>query len=562
MSLFSMLSRKAPNRVFGAVVLGIVSGVAYSLMIPLITTALREPDARFQTTDASHAMLFGLEISNAKVALAFAAGCLFIVIFRTLSQVTLSRIAMELASDQRIDLYRKVANARIAALEQVGIPKLLATINQDLPAVVAGAQHLPDLLINSVTIIGMLGFLLYMNASVFWFVIGAILFGVLTYQVPVLFGRRFFIRGRKVSDLLQQAIAGLVRGSKELKLSQEKREVFFDTMLLNHEREVLKLQKTINTILRMSSNYGEMLCFFIIGGLMFIFVNYHAISSSELLGVVMVLLYVTGPISAILHMIPDVFNSRVALDRVSAVIASLSEEDIAQGALRKLDWESVRFEQVSYAHQHKDDGAGFTVGPVDLELRKGQITMVVGGNGAGKSTLCKLLTLHYIPTGGAIYFGDTCVERDTIASCRQQVAAIYSDYHLFDRLLGVRCEQDDVDKFLRVLKLDGKVSYVDGKFSTLALSDGQRRRMALLTAFLEDKDLYLFDEWAADQDPNFKEFFYHEILPSLKAKNKAVVVITHDDRYFHLADQLIVMENGKIVKEMTVDADEKMTIAA
>lgn len=557
-----MLSRKAPNRVFGSIFLGVVSGIAYSMLIPLIMTALKEPDGRFELVDSGHATFLGLQVSNANVAMAFAIGCLFIVIFRTLSQVSLSRIAMVMASDQRVDLYKKIGSAPISSLEHVGIPKLLATMNQDLPAVVAGAQFLPDLLINSVTIVGMLGFLLYLNASVFWFVIGAILFGVITYQVPMLLGRRYFVRGREVGDALHSSIEGLVNGAKELKLSAHKRAMFFDTMLLNHEGELLKLQKKTNTIIRMSSNYGEMLCFFIIGGLMFIFVNYHSISNSELMGVVMVLLYVTGPIAAILHIIPEVIHSRVALDRVTAVINSLSEEEIDEKNIRQLDWDAVRFENVSYEHQRKDDGASFVVGPVDLVLRKGEIAMVVGGNGAGKSTLCKLLTLHYTPTGGDIYFGGTRVDASTIASCRQHVAAIYSDYHLFDRLLGVTCEQEEVDSFLRVLKLDKKVTYVNGKFSTLALSDGQRRRMALLTAFLEDKDLYLFDEWAADQDPMFKEFFYHEILPSLKRKNKAVVVITHDDRYFHLADQLIVMENGKMVKEASSVPEERLTIAA
>ena len=347
-----------------------------------------------------------------------------------------------------------------------------------------------------------------------------------------------------------------------MKLSADKREVFFDTMLLNHERELLGLQKSISTVTRISSNYGEMLCFFIIGVLTFIFVNYRAISNSELLGVVMVLLYITGPISAILHMIPAVFNSQVALGRVASVISSLEDENVTEGPIQKVEWEAVRFDNVSYEHKRDDDGALFVLGPVNLELRKGEITMIVGGNGAGKSTLCKLLTLHYLPTGGTIYFGDTSVDRLTLVSCRQSIATIYSDYHLFDRLIGVNCEQEAVDSFLRVLKLDGKVNYVEGKFSTLALSDGQRRRLALLTAYLEDKELYLFDEWAADQDPQFKKFFYHEILPMLKQKNKAVVVITHDDRYFHLADKLIVMENGKILEEEATEKNAPLTIAA
>jgi putative ATP-binding cassette transporter len=87
----------------------------------------------------------------------------------------------------------------------------------------------------------------------------------------------------------------------------------------------------------------------------------------------------------------------------------------------------------------------------------------------------------------------------------------------------------------------------EGAFSTLALSQGQRKRLALLTAYLEDRPIYLFDEWAADQDPQFKEIFYHHLLPELRARNKTVLVITHDDRYYDVADRLIKLDYGKLV---------------
>jgi putative ATP-binding cassette transporter len=81
----------------------------------------------------------------------------------------------------------------------------------------------------------------------------------------------------------------------------------------------------------------------------------------------------------------------------------------------------------------------------------------------------------------------------------------------------------------------------------------------LLVSILDDKELYLFDEWAADQDPIFKDFFYHEFLPLLKDKGKAVVVISHDDRYFSLADRLLVMENGRLIEDSTFSAPKKLT---
>lgn len=560
MSLFSMLSKKAPNRVFGSMLLGVLSGATYALLIPLMINALRPADPRFATVGSGLVEVLWLKVANGPVAALFAAICLFIVLARTLSQVTLSRVSMTLASELRVNMYNRIARAPLPSLERIGVPKLIGAMTSDLPTVVAGTQLLPDLLVATVTVFGMLGFLLYLNVTVFWFVFGAIIFGVVTYQLPMLLGQRYFIAGGKSQDALQEAIQGLVRGVKELKLNDDKRRAFFDTMLLRYESELYEAQQGANTVVRISANYGEMLSFFIIGAVTFIFVNYHAINTEELLGAIMVLLYITGPVSGILRLLPEISRSKIALQRVTTLLDSLSDEDVADTSPAPVRWDAIRFEQVCYQHKAVDDASGFRVGPIDLEFAKGEITMVVGGNGSGKSTLCKMLTLHYQPVAGTIWFGDTALNRDTIGACRQTVSAIYSDYYLFDRLLGVTADAGEVQHFLKALRLDEKVTYQDGKFSTLALSDGQRRRMALLAAFIEDKELYLFDEWAADQDPVFKEVFYHEVLPSLKARGKAVVAITHDDRYFDVADKVIVMADGVVTRVDLPHARERDSV--
>ena len=81
-------------------------------------------------------------------------------------------------------------------------------------------------------------------------------------------------------------------------------------------------------------------------------------------------------------------------------------------------------------------------------------------------------------------------------------------------------------------------------FSTTHLSHGQRQRLALLGAYLEDRPIYVFDEWAANQEPQFRNIFYRQILPELKARGKLAVVISHDDRYFDVADRLIRLTSG------------------
>jgi putative pyoverdin transport system ATP-binding/permease protein len=545
-SVLSIFARKAPNRVFFAILLGAIAGVSYSLLIPLVIGVLQSPDGRFRKIAAPAYKFLNIDVADPRMALVFAITCLFIVVGRTWSQVMLTSVSMDAASSLRVDMYGRIARAPLAALERVGSARLITALTSDLPRIVAGAQLFPALLTGTVSLIGVLGFLFYLNTEVCWFVLKCIVFGIITYQIPIVFGSRYLVRAGKRNDALQESIQGLIRGFKELKLNDEKRQVYFETTLLANESALLHAQKTATTVLSIAGNYGEALSFFVIGIVSFIFVNYHAVSNQTLIGVVMALLYITGPIALILNAIPQIRMSSVSLGRIVALSSELPYEDAEPSTSMPEAWESLRFEGVTYQYDLKDDVAGFKVGPLDLSLRKNEITFIVGGNGSGKSTLSKLLTLHYHATSGRIYFGDTLITGETINTYRQVVVALYSDYYLFERILSANPAQDEVDRYLRLLELDKKVTYRDGKFSTLSLSDGQRRRMALLAAFVEDAELYLFDEWAADQDPVFKQTFYHEILPSLKAKGKAVVVVTHDDRYFHVADKIIVMAEGRV----------------
>ncbi|WP_405135982.1 ATP-binding cassette domain-containing protein [Nocardia sp. NBC_01388] len=194
--------------------------------------------------------------------------------------------------------------------------------------------------------------------------------------------------------------------------------------------------------------------------------------------------------------------------------------------------------------------AGFSLGPIDLTFEPGQITFIVGGNGSGKSTLAKLITGLYVPRTGSLSLNGEQIDHENVEWFRQNSSAIFTDFHLFEDYLGFDRPGIDaeVQHYLEELQIAHKVTVRDGRLSTIDLSQGQRKRLALLTALLEDRSIYLFDEWAADQEPKFRDVFYTEILADLKARRKTVIVITHDDRYFHLADQLVKLDFGKLTE--------------
>lgn len=546
MKIFNILTELAPKKVFMALLLGTLAGVSYAMLIPLVMNSFSALDG-FKEVAQQPITFLGFEVSKANFAALFLFSCLGVMAARTFSELILTRIAIDAASNLRSQYYDRILKAPLSSLESVGGSRLIASITTDVRTIIQGAQLLPDLLISAVTVAGMMLFLLYLNTDVFKFICGAILFGVVTFQLPLLLGSKFVGRSRERTDDLHEAINGNIYGVKELKLCKQKRESYVEQVLLKTEDEVRSAQKTGFTIMRAALNYGDILTFFVVGFLAFVFVNYHTISQQEMFGAIMVLLYITGPIGMVVNAAPQIISANISFDKVEKLFAELPVEDIDHELRPLPNWQTFSLRDVTYRYPARDNEQGFEIGPLNMSVPKGSVTFIVGGNGSGKTTLGKLITSHYLSSSGNIYLDNLKIDNKFITSYRDSISAITSDFYLFDQLLGLaeNVESEVIEKYLQDLCLEDKVKIKDGKFTTLALSDGQRKRLALLIAYLEDKELYLFDEWAADQDPEFKHIFYRKILPELRAKGKAIIVISHDDGYFDVADKVVKMQNGQ-----------------
>ena len=231
-------------------------------------------------------------------------------------------------------------------------------------------------------------------------------------------------------------------------------------------------------------------------------------------------------------------------------IAHEVPEDGSAPALQ--NFSSVGLRNAVFQHIDEQGHGGFTVGALDLDIRSGETLFVTGGNGSGKSTMLKLLTRLYLPTEGSAQIDGQDVAPDIAQSYRDLFSVLFSDYHLFHKLYGLKVpSSEEVVSLLRLLEIDDKIHLVDGRFSTLDLSGGQRKRLALFVCLLEHKPIYIFDEFAADQDPAFRHKFYKEILPRLKHRGATIVAVTHDDQYFDCCDRRIHMEEGHIVEPRT-----------
>ncbi|OQY54810.1 MAG: hypothetical protein DRR08_16730 [Candidatus Parabeggiatoa sp. nov. 2] len=190
----------------------------------------------------------------------------------------------------------------------------------------------------------------------------------------------------------------------------------------------------------------------------------------------------------------------------------------------------------------------FSIGAINMTIKQGEILFIVGGNGSGKSTLLKLLIGLYYPATGSLYVDDDQIDQTNYQSYRELFSIIFTDFQLFDRLYGLRdIDEQRLKSLLRLMELDKKTEFIDGKFTNVDLSTGQKKRLAFIAAVLENKPVYIFDEVAADQDPQFRQYFYEVILQDLKKQGKTIIAVTHDDKYFHTADRVLKMEEGRLV---------------
>ncbi len=302
--------------------------------------------------------------------------------------------------------------------------------------------------------------------------------------------------------------------------------------------------------------HAQSFFYILLAVIVFILPRFEAIDSQLIIRVVAAVLFIIGPASTILSAVPVFTRANVAITHLYQLEAQL--DAVSKGRpIQPPDsvypippFERITLENVEFFYRDDEGEPLFTVGPVNLSIRRGEILFLIGGNGCGKTTLLKLLTCLYHPDSGGINVDGLPITPTKYQLYREQFVTIFNDFYLFDRLYGLDdLKYDEIFTLLQLMKLEDETDVVDNVFTTIDLSTGQRKRLAMIFALLEDKSILVLDEWGADQDPGFRKYFYEELLQELQAKGKTIVAVSHDDRYFHVADRVIKMEYGQFVSE-------------
>lgn len=471
------------------------------------------------------------------------------LIGRRFVQRGLIKFTNGLMYDLRMDLIRNIFSTSYERFELIDKEKIYTTLNDDVSTIGSSTGIVVSLVTSVITV---LGAFIYMASIAAWAtVITICILGVLcaiaTYVSQKM--RRYFEEARDAQNLFIRLIQGIVNGYKEIILHRNKTLVYKKEVVECADEYRRKISAADVKSLD-SGLIGESLLVILLGFAAFGMKDlFPDITPYSILSFIMVLLYMIGPVNAILSPIPRFSQVVVAWKRIRSFSKEIRidrEPDLEiPSRIRALT--SFKVEGVEFKYKHAGERENFAIGPIDLELHPGEILFLIGGNGSGKTTLAKLLTGLYTPDKGEILINGRATEGRRLS---EYFSTVFSPPFLFEKLYNVNTEENRslVDHYLALLKLDDKVSIKNNRYSTLDLSGGQRKRIALLQCYLEDSPVYLFDEWAADQDPEFRKFFYRVLLPEMKKKGKIIIAITHDDHYFDVADKVLKMDQGTLHK--------------
>ena len=522
---------------------GVLSGLLSAGVLALINHVLHHP------SDHSLLVMLGFFL--------LAAGKLLSSLW---SQLLLVRFTQDTILDLSLTLCAKIVRAPLRGSEQRGAANILVTLTDDVSWVTWAIQCFPQLIMNVAVVLGCGFYLAWLSWATFLGVVGATVIGALGYQWLHTSAFSVIYAAREARSELFRHFRSLTDGLKELLMHRARRQEFVNLEVRRAAESYRQTNLEATRRRALAEAWAQVSFYSLIGLIVFLFPSVVTVSPEALTGYVVAVVYMMSPIWGIIGALPTIERGQVALESIERLGVSLDvcPEDAQTIELAGLEagippivqWNDVVF---SYGEENGVE-APFVLGPISLELHPGELVFVIGGNGSGKSTFVKVLAGLYQPSQGHVTLTGTIITDANREWYREHFSVVFSDFHLFNKLLGQSDSQAErlAPGYLRLLHMDQKVTVHDRTFSTLDLSQGQRKRLALVTAFLEDRPIYVFDEWAADQDPQYKEIFYKTLLPDLRERGKLVVVITHDDRYFHLGNQVIKLEDGKAVEYLKI----------
>jgi putative ATP-binding cassette transporter len=476
------------------------------------------------------------------------------------SQFILARLGGDLVAQLRIDLsrrfidleYEKLANEKHA---------IFGSLIEDVASIAPLVLVAPLLAYNGLLVVLYASYLASVSPPLLGILAAFLGVTVVVSLALERFLRRRFDALREANEKVFEYFRYLSEGKKELALNAARARHVAEELIRPAIGRSRRLMIQVHTGLGFNEAWSSAVIYASVFVIVYVGYASLALPQATLMRFVIGALFLSGPVAFIVSAARQVgvgtaslrHLQRVGLDLGGDVDPPAREADTGIGD----EWRSIALRGATYAYAGEEDGR-VALGPVDMEIRRGELLFIVGGNGSGKSTLLLLLASLLTPRTGELVVDGVPLNRDRQRH-RERFTGVFGDFFLFPHVLDVAghpLPDERIRTLLVSLGLGSQVEVTQGELSKLTLSTGQRKRLALLQCYAEDRDIFFFDEWAADQDAHFRDYFYRSLLPELKARGKTVVAITHDDRYFSLADRVVKLEAGRIVSDTRRRDDE------
>lgn len=539
--LLTLLS--SARKIFGyrIFIFGIATGLANTALISIINETIKYAVDK--------------KVPPFLLVLSYIASLLLYFLLQYFYQALLITSSETLILKSRKELIDKIRKSSLQSFEQLGSTRLFILISQDTSTIGQIAGLASSIITSLIVITGTLSYLLIISYKGFLltiFIIACSFIVALSKQKTNLIRIRYLM---ELQNVFLNFVQQMLEGMKEIKIDSHVDKGLYNLHVGPHMEEVTR--KTISNSIFQSrfSLLAQSIFFITMGLILFVFPLLKISITDNPSQFVITLIYILSPIQMLLPLIPQLSRIKTTMDRIDSAKEMLQEEACSE---YKSEIIEHRFEQISlkdltyhYKTQYNDD---FTLGPISLDINAGDLIFIHGGNGSGKSTLIKVLTGLYPLHEGSISVDGQLIQAENLQWYRNMFGVIFTDNHLFEYIYGSEeTPQSKIEDLIDKVGLQEKIQYKEGKFDTIDLSEGQKKRIALISTLAKDKAIYIFDEWAANQDPDFKYFFYKTLIPELNNRQKTVIIITHDDRYMHVAKRIIKMEHGRMHELLVPD---------
>jgi putative ATP-binding cassette transporter len=515
----------------------ILSGCCYGILIFIINNA-----ANFVFQDISVELyMIGL----------YAVICVVFYVSHKFALFNSINLATEVIGLVRLRILDKIRHSELLFIEKKGYSNIHMRLTQDFNTIFHSVPVLFAAVEDLITVI-----VIYIYIAIISFEAFVVIVSFLVASIMCFYAKYFLIKnemmqsGKKETEFFGM-MNDVVKGFKQIKMHVQKNEdLFNDIDSVSKESEQYKTRGLITY--REHTMKIMIFHFMMYATLLFVMPIFFDVLRVSILKIFAALLFAQGPLEMVFRSFATIAMTNVAVKNLQDLEESLDQNNhaiIEQEPV--IDFQKISLQSILFQYKDSQGDITFQSGPIDLTIHKQDVIFIVGGNGSGKSTLLKLLTGLYpsLPPG-QIVIDDKPIRSQTLSAYRQLFSIIFTDYYLFKKLYGLESvDEHTVVSMLKKMLLHRKTQFSHNQFTNTNLSTGQRKRLACIEALLEDKPIYVFDEWTADQDPEFRKFLYDTILQDLKNAGKTVIIVTHDDRYFHYADTVITMENGKIKKK-------------